>query len=99
MNRKQEIEAVKKLGEKIGYGHLMSVASALWRQKLKETGVPTSVAFVPTIIDFIKKVYKDNTIESISSYDELISIQSIREETLNDLGITTNENNINNKTR
>jgi hypothetical protein len=73
MNRKQEIEVVKKLGEQIGYGHLMSLASALWRQKLKETGTPISGAFVPTSINFIEEVYKVDTINSISSYDELIS--------------------------
>lgn len=37
MNRKEEISAVKQLGEKIGYGNLMDIASGLWAIK---TGHP-----------------------------------------------------------
>ena len=40
---------VKELGEKIGYGKMMHVASKLWKQKLKETGVPEDRAFIPVI--------------------------------------------------
>ena len=53
-----EIDAVKHLGDQIGYGNLMSIASALWRKNLKETDVPEHGAFVPTIIDFIQTKYK-----------------------------------------
>lgn len=41
--------SVKRLGEKIGYGNLMSWASALWRKNLSEIGCPTEGAFVPRI--------------------------------------------------
>lgn len=34
--RKSEAMAVKKLGESIGYGNLMELASALWRKDLKD---------------------------------------------------------------
>ena len=33
MNIKKEIKEVETLGKKIGYGHLMQLASALWRNK------------------------------------------------------------------
>lgn len=49
-NKKTEIEKVKALGEQIGYGNLMSWASALWRRCLKDSNLPTNGAFVPTIV-------------------------------------------------
>lgn len=49
MTQQQEIEIVKQLGDQIGYGHLMSLASALWRQTLKEKGYPTNTAEKDTI--------------------------------------------------
>lgn len=45
-----EIEQVKLLGEEIGYGNLMTLASALWRKKLKDKNVPVSGAFIPICI-------------------------------------------------
>lgn len=46
---KKEFEQVKELGERIGYGNMMSMASALWRKSLKDSGVPTYGAFIPVI--------------------------------------------------
>ncbi|PZT57413.1 hypothetical protein [Paenibacillus silvae] len=55
MNRKAEIEAVKNLGEKIGYGNLMDIASGLWGISLEDKyGIKTG-AFVPTVLPFINK--------------------------------------------
>ena len=45
----KEFQEVKILGNKIGYGNLMSIASSLWRKSLKEKGYPTDGAFVPAI--------------------------------------------------
>lgn len=67
-----EIEAVKSLGEKIGYGHLMELASALWREKLKQTNTPTDGAFVTTIIHSIKKSDVKMTINTCKTYDSII---------------------------
>ena len=53
-NYAEEIEKVKQLGDEIGYGHLMELASALWRKKLKYSGMPESGAFVTTIIPYDK---------------------------------------------
>ena len=68
-----EIVAVKDLGEKIGYGHLMVLASALWREKLKPQGIESG-AFIPTIINFIKddKEIKNMTEMDIKHYDKII---------------------------
>lgn len=39
-------EEIKRLGDRIGYGALMSSASASWREKLAEDGYPVGGAFV-----------------------------------------------------
>ena len=44
-----EKKQVRELGEKIGYGNLMSLASELWKDALKAEGYPESWAFVPKI--------------------------------------------------
>jgi len=67
-----EIEIVRELGDKIGYGHLMSLASALWREKLKETGMPTVGAFVSTCLPFIKEEHQQMTSESEKHYDQIV---------------------------
>ena len=46
MNIKKEIKEVEKLGNKIGYGWMMTLASALWRKDLKDNGYPESGAFI-----------------------------------------------------
>jgi hypothetical protein len=46
-SRKSEIEAVRALGEYIGYGNMMEIASALWAEKLENTyGITAEGAFV-----------------------------------------------------
>lgn len=54
MNREQEIEAVKALGEQIGYGNLMGIASALWAIDLDKSGHGHSGVFLP-VCDFSLK--------------------------------------------
>lgn len=39
---------VRELGEKIGYGELMTVASIIWASKLIDSGLPDNGAFYPT---------------------------------------------------
>ena len=55
MTREDEIAAVKLVGEKIGYGNLMSIASALWRRDLRQMGIPESGAFYPICPPYIDK--------------------------------------------
>lgn len=45
---KRAFEEVRQLGEKIGYGELMSLASILWAAKLEDQGLPDSGAFYAT---------------------------------------------------
>lgn len=62
MDHYEEIRLVEELGSKIGYGNVMSIASALWTKKLSNyRGSDWSDgAFVPAIMMFIKDEYKDS---------------------------------------
>jgi len=68
-NLAKEVIMVKEIGEKIGYGHLMELASALWRKSLKDKGLPESGAFIPSISEYgenpERKMY-DGFIEQFS---------------------------------
>ncbi len=73
MNIKSEVKAVKELGDEIGYGHLMALASALWRKSLKEKGFPESGAFVPTILECVEKEMAAKTRAERIMYDDFVS--------------------------
>ena len=66
-----ELKQVKELGEAIGYGHLMSLASALWRKSLKDNGYPVSGAFIPALPFFIRDDIYNNITEN--KYDNIIN--------------------------
>lgn len=62
---RHEILHVKALGEMIGYGNLMDIASILWAEQLKRDGFPDSSACYATIISEIKEgELKDTLIEA-----------------------------------
>jgi hypothetical protein len=71
-NLKSEVKAVKEIGEQIGYGHLMSLASALWRKSLKDKGYPESGAFVATILPCVEKEMAQATEAERKMYDGFI---------------------------
>lgn len=73
MNKNEEIESVRILGEAIGYGNLMVLASALWRKSLSDSGYPTSGAFIPTCITSVNdKEILDTIDKEIKIYDRYI---------------------------
>lgn len=41
-------DKVKELGDNIGYGELMTLASIIWASKLIDEGIPDEGAFYPT---------------------------------------------------
>lgn len=58
MSRLSEILAVKELGEKIGYGNMMDIASALWSMDLTAIDGKERFGHVPTVLPYLKKVGK-----------------------------------------
>jgi hypothetical protein len=47
----KNVESVKRLGDAIGYGEMMVIASRLWQKKLEGMRLPKSGAFVPVILN------------------------------------------------
>lgn len=67
MSREQEIRAVKALGERIGYGNMMHIASGLWAISLEDAYGIDSGAFIPTIPLFLKKKESKRAIDAQTS--------------------------------
>ena len=61
--------AVKQLGDRIGYGNLISWASALWRNSLREQGFPDSGAFIGVCECSIKSDCLDRVHKQEAVYD------------------------------
>ena len=51
---KRECEEVKRLGDQIGYGNMMTIASALWAKRLIDEELGDIGAFYPTILSNMK---------------------------------------------
>jgi len=73
---KSEILIVKALGEQIGYGNLMEIASVLWAENLQRYGNPDIGAFYPAILtqlqdDELKEKAIQNRLRKIQLYKEL----------------------------
>lgn len=66
---KWEAKKVKELGEQIGYGNMMWLASALWRKMLVEKGAGTSGAFVPCLFNIKDK----NMVKECQRHDEIVA--------------------------
>lgn len=64
-----EMLSVKQLGECIGYGNLISWASALWRSALREQGLPESGAFIGVCDCSIKRDCLDRVHKQEAVYD------------------------------
>lgn len=51
----EAITSLKEIADKVGYGHAMSILSALWAISLRDQGFPQEGAFVLTCVPFINK--------------------------------------------
>ena len=69
-----EVTAVQRLGDQIGYGNLMWLASALWRRKLiSDWGIGHERgAFLPTIDCLLNEEGVDIAQKQIGFYDEIV---------------------------
>ena len=69
-----EVVAVERLGEQIGYGNLMWLASAIWRRKLvKDWGAGHEKgAFLPTVSCLLNEEGLDIFQKQIVVYDEIV---------------------------
>ena len=69
---KQEVEAVKRLGDQIGYGNMMTIASALWAKMLIDEGWTDTGAFFPTVLSNMKP--GDLTVYSMNERATLLKL-------------------------
>ena len=76
MNRKSEILEVKALGERIGYGNMMDIASALWSMKLSDDGTER-IMHVPTVEPCMKKKEWERTRKEVLGRIEEIKLYNI----------------------
>ncbi len=61
---KNELQAVMQLGESMGYGRMMQIASSLWAIALVDKhGLPPDGAFIPTIDSFMKKKEAERSVK------------------------------------
>lgn len=67
-----EVKAVKQLGEMIGYGNMITLATSLWRKKLIEGKLPPNGAFIGVLDDMIKPEYAEGVQSQVEGYDRLI---------------------------
>jgi flavodoxin len=72
MSYESEVLAVKALGDQIGYGNMMNIASALWRDMLEKSGAPKQGAHIPTIMACIKEEEKEWIQKELDRTDERI---------------------------
>jgi len=72
LQKKTTVEIVKQLGQEIGYGQLMSLASAHWRAQLKEMDVPESGVLIPTLIDYLQGEEREMMEREIKHFDDYI---------------------------
>ena len=65
---------IQRIGEQIGYGHLMHLASALWRRHLRKeyNEKLAESAFVPTFKKFVVEDWQENIEKSNKLYDEIV---------------------------
>jgi len=75
MSRLDEIKAVKQLGEAIGYGNMMDIASALWCQKMTEKIGKPCIMHIPTVEGYLTEEGKEVAYADINArLDELKSL-------------------------
>ena len=67
-----EMDAVKKLGEQIGYGNLIGWASALWREQLRNSGFPERGAFVGVCQTSVKDNRLEDVLKQEAVYDSWV---------------------------
>lgn len=58
----RDVYAVKRLGDEIGYGHLMALAHELWARYLEEKGLPREGAFCAVGHSMVKEEYVEDAV-------------------------------------
>jgi hypothetical protein len=68
----REVALVRVLGEKIGFGNLMSIASSLWRLKLVESGAPGEGARVAANVFELRSGLRKAALRDQERFDPIV---------------------------
>ena len=73
----KEVSVVIQLGERLGYGNLMEIVSAVWRFKNKQQGIPEWHVPIPVIIkpDGTTLINKEDIDNEKRVYDDMVKNQ------------------------
>ena len=74
MTYSEQVHAVQSLAQQIGYGELMSIASALWDREWQRRGVQ-SAYLLPVHISFVRKRFRDTALSKhLQEYDRVVTV-------------------------
>lgn len=74
MNIEQELKAVEILGDRIGYGNMMELASIIWGIKQEKTHGTSDGVFIPALRQHI---HKNILLKLMKERDHTISVAKI----------------------
>ena len=69
------IRMLDKLGKTEGYGHIMSLVSALWRADARSRKEPIEGCLIPTCINSLKRSHASAISHDLQVYDRIVENQ------------------------
>ena len=75
MSQNTTIKILNKLSKAEGYGHIMSLVSALWRADARSRNEPIEGCFVPVCINNLKRSHASAISHDLQVYDRIVENQ------------------------
>lgn len=75
MNQADMINMLDKLGKTEGYGHIMSLVSALWRADARSRNEPVDGCLVPVCLNNLKRSHASVISHDLQTYDRIVENQ------------------------
>ena len=75
MSQNTTIKILNKLGKTEGYGHVMSLVSALWRADARSRNEPIEGCFVPVCLNMLKRSHASAISHDLQAYDRIVENQ------------------------
>ena len=72
MSQSVTIKMLNKLGKAEGYGHIMSLVSALWRADARSRNEPVEGCFVPVCLNNLKRSHASAISHDLQVYDRIV---------------------------
>ena len=75
MSQSDMIKMLDKLGKTEGYGHIMSLVSALWRADARSRNEPVDGCLVPVCLNNLKRSHASVISHDLQVYDRIVENQ------------------------